>query len=231
MVTEFTIAAENRTEKLSGVDINSNISKETKELQPFGNVRDNRNILRIVHGLNRRALQLLNGFIEFKESILAEVGKCRLYQANYPLLIEHILREAKLYRATVRKLMEGRDLSYQCIRDTEVFWNQIMMEHALFIRGLLDPSEKELIKTADDFAKEYKDLLEQAKRQDCRANELTQEILDETIKYSEFKAAGAKGILDCKILSVILPLLADHVLREANHYIRILTETSVAFSN
>ena len=231
LVTEFTIAAENRTEKLSGVDINSNISKETKELQPFGNVRDNRNILRIVHGLNRRALQLLNGFIEFKESILAEVGKCRLYQANYPLLIEHILREAKLYRATVRKLMEGRDLSYQCIRDTEVFWNQIMMEHALFIRGLLDPSEEALIKTADDFAKEYKNLLEQAKRQDCRANELTKEILNETIKYSEFKAAGAKGILDCKILSVILPLLADHVLREANHYIRILTETSVAFSN
>ena len=222
LVTEFTIAAENRTEKLSGVDINSNISKETKELQPFGNVRDNRNILRIVHGLNRRALQLLNGFIEFKESILAEVGKCRLYQANYPLLIEHILREAKLYRATVRKLMEGRDLSYQCIMDTEVFWNQIMMEHALFIRGLLDPSEEVLIKTADDFAKEYKNLLEQAKRQDCRANELTKEILNETIKYSEFKAAGAKGILDCKILSVILPLLADHVLREANHYIRIL---------
>ena len=30
------------------------------------------------------------------------------------------------------------------------------------------------------------------------------------------------GINDCKIKSLILPLLADHVLREANHYLRIL---------
>ena len=34
---------------------------------------------------------------------------------------------------------------------------------------------------------------------------------------------GAKGISGCKIRSVILPLLADHVLREANHYIRLLS--------
>ena len=27
----------------------------------------------------------------------------------------------------------------------------------------------------------------------------------------------------CQIRSVILPLLADHVLREANHYLRLLT--------
>lgn len=38
------------------------------------------------------------------------------------------------------------------IRETELFWNQIMMEHALFIRGLLDPTECELLETADMFA-------------------------------------------------------------------------------
>ena len=32
----------------------------------------------------------------------------------------------------------------------------------------------------------------------------------------------AKGILECKIQGLILPLLADHVLREANHYLRLL---------
>ena len=35
-----------------------------------------------------------------------------------------------------------------------------MMEHALFIRGLLDPTEEELIGTADDFAGDYKRLLD-----------------------------------------------------------------------
>ncbi len=46
--------------------------------------------------------------------------------------------------------------------------------------------------------------------------------LRETLKFRDFKAAGAQGIQNCEIRSVILPLLADHVLREANHYIRLL---------
>lgn len=51
---------------------------------------------------------------------------------------------------------------------------------------------------------------------------LTEMSLAETLKYREFKTAGAEGILENEIASIILPLLADHVLREANHYIRIL---------
>lgn len=52
--------------------------------------------------------------------------------------------------------------------------------------------------------------------------ELTRQSLETTVKYQEFKTAGTRGITSCEIRSVILPLLADHVLREANHYLRIL---------
>lgn len=98
-----------------------------------------------------------------------------------------------------------------------------MMEHALFIRGLLDPTQERLIETADQYAQEYKRLLEQANRQDDKALQLTNASLQETLRYRDFKAAGAQGILDHSIESIILPLLADHVLREANHYIRLLS--------
>ena len=78
-------------------------------------------------------------------------------------------------------------------------------------------------KTAEYIKEEYKELLKRARQQDCRAaNGLAKASLNETLKYREFKAAGTEGILDCKIASIILPLLADHVLREANHYIRLL---------
>lgn len=43
-----------------------------------------------------------------------------------------------------------------------------------------------------------------------------------TKKFRDFKCAGVEGIEACQIRSIILPLLADHVLREANHYIRLL---------
>lgn len=55
-------------------------------------------------------------------------------------------------------------------------------------------------------------------------DELTRKTLETTEQYRDFKAAGTKGITGCSIRSVILPLLADHVLREANHYLRILKD-------
>jgi len=223
LVTEFTIPAEKRTQHLSGIPINHRISIMEQNLQAGCSLHENRTLDRAVFRINQWALRLLDGLIDFKESILREVSCGGLFTMNYPLLIRHITREARLYRDTIEKLQQNKCTSYENLYETENFWNQIMMEHALFIRGLLDPSEAALIDTADGFAADYKKLLEMAQQQDCRANSsLTEMSLTKTLKYREFKTAGAEGILENKIVSIILPLLADHVLREANHYIRIL---------
>lgn len=225
IVTEFTRPAECKTELLTGIPINSRITEKEMCLTPAFRVSGNRQIYRNVSWLNQRALSLVEQLIAFKEEILENVSVCRLFTANYPLLIKHILREAKLYRTFLKELVMKGTISDQCIYDTEKFWNQIMMEHALFIRGLLDPSEEELIAAANGFAQDYKKLLCHARTQNCRTmDEMTQKALKETEKYRDFKAAGTKGITECKISSIILPLLADHVLREANHYLRILEQ-------
>ena len=120
-------------------------------------------------------------------------------------------------------LQRGENIESQNMKQVELFWNQIMMEHALFIRGLLDPTENNLIVTADNFAKEYEKLLQEARNiTDETIKSVTDKTIEETKKYIEFKTAGTKGIKECEIKSIILPLLADHVLREANHYFRLL---------
>lgn len=173
--------------------------------------------------INDMEIQLLNGLISLKERLLNDVLCCKVFTANYPLLLEHILREAKLYRQYVICLQRGENIEDQNMKQVELFWNQIMMEHALFIRGLLDPTENDLIVTADDFAKEYEKLLQEARNMtDETIKTVTDKTIAETQKYIEFKTAGTKGIKECEIRSIILPLLADHVLREANHYFRIL---------
>ena len=52
---------------------------------------------RQIRQLNQHVLHLLNGLIRFKEQILQEVTSCCLYTANYPLLADHVLREANHY--------------------------------------------------------------------------------------------------------------------------------------
>jgi hypothetical protein len=51
---------------------------------------------------------------------------------------------------------------------------------------------------------------------------VTNKTLSEVEKIRNFKEQGAQGLLGCKVKSIILPLLADHVLREANHYFKLL---------
>ncbi|MDE6956556.1 MAG: DUF2935 domain-containing protein [Lachnospiraceae bacterium] len=225
IVTEFTKKAECQTKNLTGIPIDIKITEAEERICAGSRVTVNREIVSRVRMLNRQILRSLNGLIAFKEEILREVRRCRLYTANYPLLIEHILREAKLYRQIISNLERRGRISSPDLRSLELFWNQIMMEHAQFIQGLLDPTECELMETANGFAKDYCRLLEEAKEQDQKAmNALTSKTLQTTKQYQKFKTAGTEGITGCEIRSVILPLLADHVLREANHYLRILTQ-------
>ena len=221
VVTEFTVLAEKQTEAFTGIMINKDITfRELHLRNDCCQCSISSEMHCWVQQLNQRAIELLNGLISFKECILKDVLCCKMFTMNYPLLIEHILREAKLYREYVEILEREGCLTNESMHEIECFWNQIMMEHAMFIRGLLDPSETELIHSADGFAKDYSELLETCHRTHNQTLKTT--ALDETIKFRDFKIAGTQGIEQCRIRSVILPLLADHVLREANHYIRLL---------
>lgn len=221
IVTEFTADAERKTQCLTGIGIDREITRMESTLRCGSPARVHPALCRQVRQLNQTALRLLRGLIGFKERVLKGMLRCCMFTVNYPLLIEHIIREAKLYQTFLCGAERDGCLDEQTMKETETFWNQIMMEHALFIRGLLDPSEDELVETSNTFAREYGALLNRARAAND-ASSLHRESLNETLKFREFKTAGVKGIEGCEIRSIILPLLADHVLREANHYIRLL---------
>lgn len=221
IVTDFTDKVERQTARFTGIPIDSGLTAREIRLNSgcetcnFSTEKCSQ-----VRMLNRTALRLLDGLIAFKENILRNILQCRMFTVNYPLLIEHIIREAKLYREYVTMLERDGELAERSMKEVECFWNRIMMEHAMFIRGLLDPCEAELFNAADGFAKDYAALLEASRN----ANDKTMpnSSLEQTMRFRDFKQAGVQGIEQCRIRSIILPLLADHVLREANHYIRLL---------
>ena len=224
IVTDYTLDCEQKTQNYTGIAINQNITKLESGLYGTENPMITPTLIHQIKQLNSGAKLLLDGLIDFKTRVLDGMLSCRMFTVNYPLLIDHIRREAILYRGHLETLENGQNPDDN-IRETELFWDQIMMEHALFIRGLLDPAENELINKANSFAYEYGDLLTKARNAtDMTMGAVTQATLAKTQNYRDFKTAGTKGIAECKIRSVILPLLADHVLREANHYIRLLKQ-------
>lgn len=226
IVTPFTAKAEKVSACLTGVDIPIGLTRaEEKLVGSSSNICDCKLEERVCR-LNERAIKLVSGLIDFKTKLLSDVLSCRVFTANYPLLIDHILREAKLYRSMIQKLQNNEKVNLEReAAEQEVFWNRIMAEHSKFIRGLLDPTEEDLINIANNFGNEFDELTEEAKEaldMTIPISEVTEESLDATREIRQFKTQATEGLINCQIRSIIIPLLGDHTLREANHYLRLL---------
>ena len=200
---------------------------------------------------NDEVIAALGKIIDYKSMVLKRLITCDLGGSNYPLLIDHIRREAIRFRVILLRLQNGIKvpLAEQALQE-EIFWLRIMGEHALFIAHLLDPSERLLIKQSVQFAEDFETLRLQAgdlesmevpqafenwllpeKLAGChlppgfgdlpkpflipRLVRFNQEVIDLTKEIRDFKEIALQLIKACQVLSIIPPLLADHVLREA----------------
>jgi len=225
MVTEYTLNAEKASELLTGAPIDRNITRLQMQLGNK-NTQYNPMLVQNVYMLNCKILEEVRQMIYYKTNLLNSILSCKVFSTNYPSLVEHLVEEAQSYYNILIKLQNKIDpytISQTPIQ--EAFWNEIMGEHAKFIRGLLDPSHEDLINMANEFAIEFEELREQALDAAQRAdmiNEVTEESLEVTTDLKEFKTEAIHNILDCKISIIAVPLLADHVLREANHYLQLL---------
>lgn len=225
VVTPYTLQAEMVSSYYTGVRIQTELTQSESGLSGDGMTNDSMLEQRVYY-LNDSAINLTNSLIQFKANILSNVLSCQMFTVNYPLLIDHIMREAKLYVSMLQKLQSRQDVNLENEAfEQESFWNRIMAEHSKFIRGLLDPTENDLFIAANNFGNEFDQLTNEALQAMDRTipiRKVTADSLDATVRIRDFNTAGTQGLLGCKIKSIIIPLLGDHVLRESNHYLRLL---------
>lgn len=227
IVTDRTLQAEEKTKDLSGISIDTALTRKEMILMPG---RGDPSIETSVRRLNSQAINLTHSLVEFKTLILQGMLNCTLFTYNFPLLIEHIRREARFFIEHLERLQAGVviDPSME-IMEEKVFWDRIMAEHSLFIAHLLDPSEVKLIRQANNFADQFFRLerlgteIQASGRAGRPMRGLIQSEIRATRNIKAFKSTGEDLILACQVKSIIVPLLADHVLREANHFLAILT--------
>jgi hypothetical protein len=230
IVTKYTMDAEKATQFVSGIFIDSSLTSRERSLVPGINIKNTSMLTEHVYMLNHHSIAAAKMIAKFKAKLKSDVLSCRIFTTAYPLLIDHILREALFFTELLTRLQNGIELDMKRdIVEQETFWNRIMSEHSFFIRGLLDPTEVELFDIANNFGKEFEVLRKEASsmnKSSLDLSTLTDNTVKSTTKLRDFKAQATEGLLGCKIKSIIVPLLADHVLREANHYINLLDSYS-----
>jgi hypothetical protein len=218
---------------------------------------------------NEDVIRAVKDFRNFKQDVLTDVILCRIDGFNFPLLIDHIRREAEYFITVLFKLNEGIDepIEAQIVREN-VFWLRIMADHSRFIRDLLDPSERKLVEQSQAFAREFDQLLAQARDLDSMVQGVSpvlvvvgghtldratlirvreqeereaerrtlfevpppvlgrfnQDAIMAATEIRDFKRTATILLRECRVLSIINPLLADHVAREAEKFLSVLVQ-------
>jgi len=218
-VTPYTLKAEELNSKLTGIGINTGITKTELRLI---NTKDHDYDSRLenkVMNLNIKSINTVKEVITYQVKLIDMVSKCKIFITLYNEMLEHINRESVYYLKLLNSLQMKRDIKKPLCEGLN-FWNNIMSEHAEFINGMLDPTEKDLKKATESISEEFEKLVKE-----CiisAEKDILQKSITSTENIKNFKTKATEELLACKIKSVIPPLLADHVLREANHYLRIL---------
>lgn len=218
-VTPYTLRAEELSAKLTGATLNTEITKAELSLFNVPSRCTTEHLEAIINDLNKRSIILVKQVIDFQNKLLFLLSECQLFITLYNEMLEHLNHESEYYLRLLESLQNKSLSKKQLCRELN-FWNHIMENHAQFITGMLDPTEINLKEIAETIAKEFETLIKICLQ--TPEKEIFNMSLEAVTEIRNFKEEATKQILSCKIKSIILPLLADHVLREANHYIRLL---------
>jgi hypothetical protein len=176
---------------------------------------------------------LLKEFYTFKRDLLHRMLECKLGGYNFPLFLDHMAREAEYFMRLLDKIKCGKvALSGGVKAQENIFWLRIMADHAKFISHLLDPSERNLIETANGFSQEFDNLYLQGRDfssmlqcypEVASFKRFLQDVRAAVLRIRDFKRAAEEMIRECRLVGLIPALLADHLRREADHFLLILT--------
>ncbi|WP_378955760.1 DUF2935 domain-containing protein [Pelosinus sp. sgz500959] len=175
---------------------------------------------------------LVREFYSFKRKLLHMMLECKLGGYNFPLLLDHMAREAEYVIRLLDKNKNGKALVTGGTKAQETgFWLRIMADHAKFMSHLLDPSECNLITTANAFSEEFDNLFLQGRdfssmlqgySEVASFKRFIQDARAATLRLRDFKRAAEEMIEECRLVGLIPALLADHVRREADHFLMIM---------
>jgi hypothetical protein len=153
---------------------------------------------------NRPTIELVRRFLDAKRQMEKEQEAGRLKSLAWPSFFEHVALEGERFANRLEKFSQG---SVEMDRSEVVnFWSRIMADHADFIAHLLDPEERALVRKAMQTAGAWREAKSGGSKDKVKGS------LDEFIAFKKTAQAGVEA---GQIKSIIHPLLADHVLREA----------------
>ena len=157
---------------------------------------------------------------------LPELGRGKI-KTDVPIVYHVQYRKAQMEPEPSEPAESPEETMIRRSLEENRFWLRIMKEHSLFLSDAFDRRDSPLIRRANMFFEEFDRLLREAEALQPRSPEQMAEFNERAIARTAdlrtFKQDVLVLIITGRIAGFNLPLLVDHIRREAEYFIMTLT--------
>jgi hypothetical protein len=184
--------------------------------------------------LSQHAYALVESFRQYKLYLINAHLECKVKIGLPPSFINHMVNEIEEYMRVLSYLVRGEIPSKLHPVHHHNIWLLDAKGHADALQGELDPTESMLLKKTEEFSKTFESFYIKARemagflraRQDLfpALREFDKETSAEIVLFHGFLNELQELRLDCRRLGTLMPLLTDHMAREACYYLLKINE-------
>ena len=222
-ITSYTKELDLLTEKLFDIDLFISVDKDTNILKTRGDVEYNNETMQKIDDLNKESLVLINDFKAFCSMIKTKLDSNELFSYSYPDFFNYMYDEISVYGRDIERIMSKKDYTKFYLNEFTYYFNELLRESALYIRGFLDTKEGDIFDMASYYINAFSNLsLKYLKNKDSDLSIETEKLV---ISYQKYISSIINDLLKSKIYFITPPITLDNFLTNVNVYLFILNYT------
>ena len=218
-ITEYTKDISLLTQKLFEISLVIQVDKDLQILNSRGNVVFNEETMEKIDNLNNESLELINDFKLFCQEIKMKIEGGELFSYSYPDFFNYMYDEISVYGRDIERILSKKDYTAFYISEYTYYFNELLRESALYIRGFLDTKEGDIFDMASFYINAFANLTEKYLKNTEDNINLNIETEKLVINYQKFVTGVIDKLLKAKIYFITPPITLDNFLTNINVYL------------
>ena len=195
------------------------VDKDIQILNTREEVVFNEETMEKIDNLNNESLGLINDFKLFCQEIKMKIESGELFSYSYPDFFNYMYDEISVYGRDIERILSKKDYTDFYISEYTYYFNELLRESALYIRGFLDTKEGDIFDMASYYINAFANLTTKyLKKTDIGVN-LSVEVENLVINYQKFVTDIIEKLLKAKISFITPPITLDNFLTNINVYL------------
>ena len=220
-ITPYTKELDMLTEKLFDISLEIQVDKDLELLNSRDIITFNEEYIKKIDTLNNKAISLIDDFKDFCSEIKTKLDNGELFSYSYPDFFNYMYDEISVYGRDIERILSKNDYTDFYLSEYNYYFNNLLQESALYIRGFLDTIHQDIFDMASFYIDAFNNLIERyLKGEDSLllGNDTEKLVLE----YKTFVSKVIDGLLNSELHFITPPIVLDNFLTDINVYLFIL---------